>query len=261
MQRRIHVLAIAIIAMFSTIAHAREGDCVYSLGKGLTAYCSFVTAPEGTKRFLEVIYNPQMAITSCVDNTTLPFSFSTDMIGKNNLVLVGTHTVNFYQCSAADCENKKSLGASTFNVAADKTVKPNKFNIVLEGTFGEDCSTSTFNPNNTAMIIPKTDCKKSPYCATLNLPNNINRFIKVVSDKQIAFTYCINNMSAVAIGSDATAGSHEYTFYQCDTLACDKARLLKKEVISVSAGGKFDPNKANLDLDPAFGENCTINNQ
>lgn len=261
MQRGISLIVTLFLLGFSNLTQAREGDCVYSLGKGLTAYCSFITAPEGSKRYLEVIYAPQMAITSCVDNTTLPFSFSNDMIGKNNLVSIGTHTVSFYQCMTADCENKKSVGVSTFNVATDKTVNPNKFNITLDNTFGEDCSINKFNPNDAAMIIPKMDCKKAPYCATLNLPNGTNKFIKVVSDKQIAFTYCINKNSAVAINSDVSAGSHEYTFYQCDSLACDKEQLLKKETISISPERKFNPNNANIDLDPAFGENCIINSQ
>lgn len=258
MKRGIGLIILCTATITSPLSYAREGDCVYSLSNGLTAYCSYISAPEGTKRFLEIIYNNKVAITSCADNGTLPFSFNKEMIGKNNLVQIGSYAVTFTQCNDIACDKKQIIGTSSFVIAPDKTVTPNKFEVKLDPAFGENCNPAEINPDNMAFIVSKTDCARAPYCINLSMTNKTSRIIKIVSDQQTATTYCLSNKQGVAIGPDVTAGQHTLNIYQCDNVACDTQVPLGNFVLNITPDKKFDHSKDTITTDDKIGKDCDI---
>lgn len=240
---------------------AREGDCVYALGNKLNAHCVYITAPERTSRYLEVRYNHQMAITSCVDNTILPFTFSKEMIGEDGLVEIGTNTAEFYQCVEASCANKKFIGIDKFTVNRDKTVNPDRFNVMIDNSFGKNCKNISRESNDMVTVVVEKHCVDFPYCVTVKAPNGVNKFVKAVSNNNSAITYCTSNKNIFALGSYTSPGQHTIDFYQCDSLSCDKQKLLAKEKIIISPPHQFDHGRAMITIDPSFGANCTASLQ
>lgn len=256
--RHIHLLSLFFLFAFSGVSHAREGDCVYALSNKLNAHCTYVSAPDHTSRYLEVIYNQQMAITSCVNNTILPFTFTSDMIGDHDFVPYGKSSASFYQCDNASCDNKKLISTDHFIVANNKTVTPDRFNIILNTAVGENCKVENLNPNNMLIITINNQCDKFPYCLTISAHNGVRKYIKVVNDQNAAFTYCTSNDNAFALGKNASPGTHTFEFYQCDNLACDQKKLISKEIFSITNNSQVHHKKAAISIDPHFGENCNV---
>jgi len=164
-----------------------------------------------------------------------------------------------------NCDKQKALDQDIYTVTFNKEIDHNTFGFNLDQNYGEDCAISDLKNIFYLNIQYAEDCKYAAYCASDSNPENVKKYVKVVSNTgEYSYTLCANNATAITYGyalpgySDPKikAGDYKVTFFQCDSLECNNQKMIGQDLIKISHDGTPDHPKFNFTFDPDFGENC-----
>lgn len=248
------VIALSLL-LITALSRAESYNCNAEDMKHF-AYCTYITGPANTNKFVKTL-TANFSGTSCMNTTNAPLSITKNSIERGSTP-PGKHTFSFSQCDSIFCDNEVPLAEDTLTVLPNKTVDHSQFSFALNPLFGENCNRYSFYEQGFMSGVPKAICEKFAYCAKMKGPESVKKFVKVIQDKGISFTYCVNSAFAYAYDTykPAKSVSHTLHFFQCDTVACKNQKLLGTDTFVFSSDGKIDHNEFTFSLDPNFGTSC-----